>query len=108
MNTKRNTDKGKLLLDVILTNAKYIRKVGTLSHFISDLQPIYVVKKKARDMRPVAEFSGGSYRNYDRDMFENKLDYDWEEYYRITDPELAWEDLLGRIVRVLDEMCPIR
>ena len=45
--TTRNTDKSKSLLDVILTNSTYISEAGTLDHFISDHQPIYVVKKKA-------------------------------------------------------------
>ena len=42
--TTRNNDKSKSLLDVILTNSIYVDSAGTLDHFISDHQPIYVVK----------------------------------------------------------------
>ena len=49
--TTRNTDKSKSLLDIILTNSKYISEAGILDHFISDHQPVYVVKKKKRDSR---------------------------------------------------------
>ena len=45
-NTTRNTDKSKTLLDLILTNSKYVRASGTLDHFITYHQPIFVVKKK--------------------------------------------------------------
>ena len=44
--TTRNTDKTKSLLDLILTNSKYISLSGTLDHFISDHQPVFAVKKK--------------------------------------------------------------
>ena len=63
--TTRNTDKTKSLLDLVLTNSKYISKSGTLNHYISDHQPIFVVKKKGRDSRPTVDFQGRSYRNFD-------------------------------------------
>ena len=45
-NTTRNTDKTKSLLDLIITNSKYIKVAGTLNHYISDHQPVFAIKKK--------------------------------------------------------------
>ena len=44
--TTRNTQTSKSLHDIILTNSKYVSEAGTLEHYISDHQPVYVVKKK--------------------------------------------------------------
>ena len=108
-NTPRNTNKTKSLLDIVLTNSKYISRAGTLDHFISDHQPVFVVKKKGRDHIPKVEFKGRSYRNYDRKIFEQELlAYDWEHFYDMNDPEEAWAHFLDRITPVLDRMCPIR
>ena len=107
--TTRNTDKTNSLLDLILTNSKYISKAGTLEHFISDHQPIFVVKKKRRDKRPQVEFEGRSYRNFDKEQFKKKLiDNDWSQFYKVGDPEAAWEYILNRLMPILGEMCPIR
>ena len=107
--TTRNTDKSKSLIDLALTNSKFIQSSGTLNHFISDHQPIYVLHKKERDNRPKAEFRGRSYRNFDKDKFRDKLlKINWAEFYNFTDPTRAWNFLQNQIVAVLDELCPIR
>ena len=107
--TTRNTDKTKSLLDLVLTNSKYISVSGTLNHYISDHQPIFVVKKKGRDTRPSVDFQGRSYRNFDKTVFRDKLvGRDWDNFYDISDPVEAWDSILGNLTPVLDEMCPIR
>ena len=108
-NTTRNSDKSNSLLDVVLTNSKYISNAGTLDHFISDHQPVFEVKKKGRDHRPNKNFRGRSYRNYVRETFKhNLLEQNWEDFYKMADPNEAWTYLLGRIILILDRMCPIR
>ena len=107
--TTRNNDKTNSLLDLILTNTKYTKCAGTLDHFISDHQPIYIVKKKSRDHRSKVEFKGRSYRNYDKEAMRKRLTEDsWDEFYRINDPNLAWDFMLGKFLPILDKMCPIR
>ena len=54
----RVTDKSRTLIDVALTNSKAIASAGTLDHFISDHQPIFIVHKKGRDTRDSVNFSG--------------------------------------------------
>ena len=107
--TTRNTDKSKSLIDLALTNSKFISQSGTLEHFISDHQPIYIVHKKARDARRTVKFEGRSYRNFDKDLFRTKLgDLNWHEFYNLTSPEDAWSFILNGITTILDQMCPIR
>ena len=109
MNSTRNSDKTNSLLDLVLTNSRYISKAGSLDHFISDHQPIFVVKKKKRDHRPKVEFKGRSYRNYDKALFgQQLLNFIWDDFYDIRDPDAAWSFLLEKILNVLDRMCPIR
>ena len=108
-NTTRNTDKTISLLDLILTNSKYISLSGTLDHFISDHQPVFTVKKKGRDNRPNTEFKGRSYRNFDKDIFKEKLlSQNWEEFYKLADPGQAWDVILDSLMPILNDMCPIR
>ena len=71
--TTRNTDKTKTLIDLAMSNSKFISKAGTLKLFRSDHQPIFVMHKKGRDRRKSEEFKGRSYRNFDRGIFEKKL-----------------------------------
>ena len=47
-NTTRNLDKTKSLIDLAMTNSKFVKDAGTLEHFISDHQPIFIVHKKSR------------------------------------------------------------
>ena len=107
--TTRNTETTKSLIDLVLSNSKFVLKAGTLDHFISDHQPIYVVHKKGRDERPKVRFQGRSYRKFDRDIFKELLaEMGWEDFYSISDPEEAWNYILERVTPVLDKMCPLK
>ena len=84
-------------------------EAGTLDHYLSDHQPIYVVKKKQRDCRSRVEFSGRSYRNFDKGKFKDQLrSCQWETFYKIENPDGAWEFLLSQLTPILNQMCPIR
>ena len=91
------------------SNSKFVSGAGTLEHFISDHQPIYLIHKKSRDKRESVEFKGRSYRKYEKERFQNELrSADWDEYYRSDNPEKAWDFLFEQITTVLDKMCPLR
>ena len=108
-NTTRNNDKTQSLLDLILTNVKYVSKAGTLDHYISDHQPIFVVKKKGRDNRSKVEFEGRSYRNFDGTTFRKQLlEHDWDVYYKLKGPGEAWASILNQVTPIIDKMCPLR
>ena len=107
--TTRNNDKTKSLIDLALTNSKFIKKAGTLEHFISDHQPIYIIHKKSRDTRQSVKFEGRSYRNYDANIFKQRLrGISWENLFQMEKVEDAWDYILRNITRVLDEICPVR
>ena len=108
-NTTRNTDKTKSLIDLAITNSRYVSKSGTLDHIMSDHQSIYIVHKKGRDLRQSAKFEGRSYRSFNREDFRSALtDLDWSTFYGLTDPDQAWEFVLSNITLILDQMCPMR
>ena len=107
--TTRNTDKTNSLLDIALSNSKFINSSGTLDHFISDHQPIYLLHKKSRDTRPKMQFQGRSYRHFDMGSFKRKLaEADWAPFYASNDVGSAWSLMQNIIVTILDKMCPIR
>ena len=108
-NTTRNTMNSNSLVDLVLTNSKYISSAGLIDHHFSDHQPVYVVKKKKRDDRPKVEFKGRSYKNFDRRIFrEELLKVDWDSFYKIQDPNIAWDFMLDRFLPILDTMCPVQ
>ena len=108
-NTTRNTDKTKSLIDLAITNSQFVSNSGTLEHYMSDHQPIFIIHKKGRDIRQSVTFKGRSYRQFDRVAFRKALlDLDWNVFYGLTDPEEAWSFILKGVSLVLDKMCPIR
>ena len=107
--TTRNSDKTKSLLDLAISNSKYVADADTLDHFISDHQPIYIIHKKGHDLRESVHFEGRSYRNFDGDVFKRNLsESNWQGLYELTDPDEVWDLILKNITLVLDSMCPIR
>ena len=98
--TTRNNDK---------TNSKFVSGAGSLEHFVSDHQPIYVIHKKRRDMRQSVKFEGRSYRNFNNEKFKDiLLAHNWKEFYALSRVEEAWDYILSKIIEVLDLMCPFR
>ena len=57
-NPTRNTSSSSTILDLIITNAQYISSSGTINSYISDHQPIYIVKKKEKQIKISCEFKG--------------------------------------------------
>ena len=108
--TTRNSKTSSSILDIALTNMKYIQHAGTLDSFLSDHQPIFLVKKKERNVGKAEQiFEGRSYRNYDKQKFiDNILAQKWTYFYETQDPEKAWEEMQSIIIREADKQCPIR
>ena len=65
--------------------------------------------KKGRDVRDTVSFTGRSYRNFNKETFnEALLKLDWEYFYSILDPEEAWSYIISNTETILDGMCPLR
>ena len=92
------------------TNSPYIKKAGVLDTFISDHQPIFLIKKKPRNSRPGSvNFRGRSYRNYDKQKFiDNLASKDWSKFYNSSNVDEAWKIMEGHILEEANEMCPVR
>ena len=105
----RSNDKTTSLIDLALSNSKFVGQAGTIEIHISDHQPIYIVHKKARDKRESVEFKGRSYRNFSKDEFRKRItQIDWKVFYEMDDPTLAWDFIQKHIFLILDNMCPIK
>ena len=97
------------LLDLILTDDKYVSDSGTLDHMISDHQPVFIVKKKGRNLKSSASSKGRSYKNLDLESFKQRLrNSNINHNFDFDDPNDLWEQLLKVITDDLDKNCPIR
>ena len=97
------------ILDLVITNCKHVYKVGTLPNFLSDHQPVYIVKKKARDHRAKESFTGWSYRELNMEQLKLTLaNKDWNTLLDSESIEESWQTLLSEIRRELDLVCPIK
>ena len=55
------------------------------------------------------EFSGRSYRNFNREIFREQLmSCEWDKFYEMEDPDDAWGCILRHLTPILDQMCPVR
>ena len=108
-NNTRTTKKTSKLLHIILTNAKYISKSGTVDTFISDHQPIYAIKKKIKMAKSPENFRGRSYRKYNENDFKANLqNKNWDDFYNSGEIETKWSILLANIELEADKQCPLR
>ena len=94
-------------IDLIFTNMDYIAMSGTFELFVSDHQPVFLVKKKTKIKHLTVKFSGRTYRNYnnntmqviDRIIDRNKL-------LTENDPSICWNYLLDDITRLANDITP--
>ena len=108
----RITKTSSTSLDLIFTTANYISTSGTLNTFISDHQPVFLIKKKGRankDREITQSFWGRSRTRYDPNTFKNTLrNVDWTTFYEEIDIDKKWEMLYKVIEEELDKQCPIK
>ena len=105
----RCTQTSSTVLDLAITNCRYVSLAGTLPLYISDHQPIYIIKKKDKDVRPKESFEGRSYRNFDEIAFVNKLkERNWNDKIDLSTVDTAWDTFITEITAELDKVCPIK
>ena len=70
---------------------------------------ILLTRKKAKFVRIKCEFNGRSYRNYDKDIFQDRIrNADWTFLDTVTSPDDQWESWLNIVIREIEIMCPIK
>ena len=94
-------------IDLVFSNSECINNAGILDLNFSDHQAVYITRKKQKPNNEKMKFIGRSYRNYNKDVFQDRLkEYDWINYFDIENPNECWEILYSRIIETLDDMCP--
>ena len=74
---------------------------------LADLNKVKGFKLLHMNVRSILKKMG----NFEKNAFKEKIlaiGQDWEEFFRLEDPEQAWAYILEKITPVLNEMCPIR
>ena len=97
------------ILDYILTNSDCIREQGVKHLNLSDHELIYVVRKKIKIQYKSINTYGRSYKNYDKDHFQQLLrDHDWSGLDDIHNPNDYWKCLLDGITIEIEKLCPLK
>ena len=96
-------------IDLIFSNSDNIKATRVLDLNLSDHQVVMVTRKKAVVKKEKVEFKGRSYRNYDREVFQDRvLNSDWGNFFATRDPDTLWEIMESRILDVIEDMCPLK
>ena len=96
-------------IDLIFTNSDYISDSGTMDLNFSDHQAVYVTRKKLRTENKKMSFKGRSYKNYNKEIFQEKLsDDNWRSFFDSIDPDECWDLMENKILNHLDNMCPLK
>ena len=105
----RNETKTEYLLDLIFTNSDHISEAKVLDYNISDHLAILATRKKRPTHKEKSEFSGRSYKNYNREEFQNNLNAtDWAPFYEINEPNARWDFMEKVILTHANTMCLIK
>ena len=99
----------KCSYDNIFTNSDHVMEAGTLDWNLSDHLGVSVVRKRATGKYNKVEFTGRSYRNYDKNLFQtNLVNEDWDTFYNTHNPADCWELFEDRIRNRIEESCPLK
>lgn len=97
------------LIDVCLTDMKNISHSGTISYFLSDHSPIFVIKKKQKAEQKSVSFTGRSYINYSLEALERQINLrDWHRLLHEPDPDILWNQVLNILLEIADTLCPMK
>lgn len=95
------------MIDLTFTNMKYCTGAGTINYNISDHKPIYILKKKPRNIKKTIHY-GRTNRNYTYEkLAEVLITNDKEEIFKEKNPNQCWSKLFDMIVKAADIICPI-
>ena len=96
------------IIDLIFSNMDYISNHGTLDVFISDHQPIFLIKKKPFIKQEKNCFSGQTYRNYTQQIMHDCFDIiiDKNRILNENDPSTCWNYLFDDITKLADMITP--
>ena len=105
----RITNKSNTLIDLIFTNIEHVSKSGTLSHAISDHQPVYMTRKKPREKHDSLVTTGRSFIGYDKDVYQKLIrdNEGWIDFWSDDkDVNSLWQVMYNIILAAADIHCP--
>ena len=106
--TRYSNDKNSIL-DVIFTNSDFISNSGVGDVNLSDHQMILTTRKKVKIQNQKCAFTGRSYRNYNKDVFQISVaDADWTTFDNENTVTSKWKEMEKIIRGSIDVMCPIK
>ena len=96
-------------IDLCFSNTNMLAKATVCNVAISDHELILVTRKKGPTVKERCTFYGRSYRNFNKDLFNQRLaDQDWDIIQNFQDIDMKWEHFHQAIINILDQMCPIK
>lgn len=97
------------LIDLCLTNTLNISNHGTLTYFLSDHFPIYLVKKTKKQEKKSCRFSGRSYVNYSLEAYREMLyQIDRQNIMQEENPDILWDSVITSLTHIADLLCPVK
>lgn len=104
--TTRETGSTSSQIDLIFTDIDFIIDSGVIDYSTSDHFPIYLVKKKVREVKDTTTIRCRRFRDFDLDAFCADLRQLDQADPNHTDVNLTWELMWKNIVTVCDKHCP--
>ena len=97
------------LIDVFITNSNCIQDAGVCDVNISDHQMILLTRKNIKKKKKKCTFIGRSYRNYNKEEFQNSLrNSDWKSFDNSNEVTEKWDILINKINLLMDARCPLK
>ena len=94
-------------IDLFFTNSDIIANSGVCNVNISDHQMILLTRKKIKLHKQKCSFIGRSYRNYNKEIFQERLTQaDWTFLQNDLTVQEQWDKWLNNIHDILNVMCP--
>ena len=106
----RITEKSKSILDLIFSDMQHVVETGVKPYIISDHLPIYIVRKKRRNIIEKEKVEFRQYKNYDITKLGNLIKNDtrwvkfWEENVSV---DALWEIMYNVFIEAIDRLCPM-
>ena len=97
------------IIDLIFTNSECTLNAQSMDFNISDHLTVMVTRKKIWVKPDKITFRGRSYKDYDKEAFqENLLRDSWDNFYTQTNPEILWELIRKAILHNIEPSCPLK
>ena len=107
--TTRPTLNRNSCIDLIISNSDSIENIGVLDINLSDHLPVICTRKFLKYPKKKCTFIGRSYRNYDAERFQQRIqEADWEEFDNSNTVTDKWLSLENIIRESIDHMCPLK